>query len=570
VAFQPIVDAVTGRTLAYESLVRSYDALGFPDPGALFDHAQDVRCLLELDQRLINKAIEAAHAMWGDHKAMLFINCDGRLLPQWKNLRSFLEFRVDQLGLDPGDICVELSERHQPLNPEDFAQAVMGLRRPGFRIAMDDFGTGVAGFEMLYQSNPDFIKIDRFFIKSMPRDAKKRLMVSSMVDLAHTLGARVIAEGIETAEELACCRDINCDLLQGYLIARPTSDMAKLLPSYQEVLPSQGDDGSAADTLMVDDLIEDVVTLDETDSLTHVISVLAHARSQTVFPCLDKHGLPVGAVRERDVRALLYSPFGQDLARNQNVSLSLKNYIRPIATLDRRTPLAPRLEMIAERADDGVIVTDALRYRGYLPSSALLKLSNHYRLMEAAAQNPLTGLPGNDAIQDFLKHCVRATEQPRLAAYIDIDNFKPFNDKYGFELGDRGLLMLAAMLRSIAHVDGVFVGHVGGDDFFVGAFGAGCGRARGLLETVCERFSHSAESLYDNEDRERGFLVGRDRHGVMRELPLLNCTVVALELDKGVGAPSTEAISTQLSHMKTKARADKLRVVFDRPCQPLG
>ncbi|MDJ0826597.1 MAG: EAL domain-containing protein [Rhodobacter sp.] len=556
VAMQPIVDAETGNTIAYESLVRSFDDLGFPHPGALFEHAATCDQIYELDTCLIGKALDCYAELRRSHWSLLFVNLDGRLLNRWRDVRSFIEFKLDALDLRPLDVCIELSEAHQPLPPEDFAEAVEGLRKPGFLIAVDDFGTGNSGMQMLYQSSPDFIKIDRFFIKSMPNDAKKRLLVGSVVDLAQTLGARVIAEGVESVEELASCREVNCDLIQGFLIARPTTEIATLHPSYGDVVATAPPKSLPNDEIAVENLLEDVEILSDEDSLRDLIELMGRETAQSVFPTVDNCGLPRGAVRERDVKPLLYSRYGRDLAQNAMLNMSLMDYVRPIAMLESNTPLAPRLELIAEKAEDGVIVTKSLKYRGYLSSASLLKLANHIRLKQAAAQNPLTRLPGNGAIQEFLDKCIATPGEPRIAAYLDIDNFKPFNDKYGFEVGDRALLMMAALLKSLDRDLGLFVGHIGGDDFFVGAFGPHCAIASELLSRIGARFRHIAESLYDAEDRAAGVIAGRARDGTIRAFPLLSCTVSAVEIPAGVAVNRTLEITSRVAVLKSRARRE--------------
>jgi CBS domain-containing protein len=184
--------------------------------------------------------------------------------------------------------------------------------------------------------------------------------------------------------------------------------------------------------LVLEKFMDKVAVVREDTPLHELFDLIARNPGQGVFPTTDAGGLPRGAVREMDVKSIMHAPFGRDLARNRLIGLTVKDFIRPIATLESTTPLAPRLELIADRAGDGVIVTKALRYHGYMSSTSLLKLANEIRLRQAAAQNPLTRLPGNNAIQDFLNRCVETTDTCRITSYLDIDNFKPFNYKYGF------------------------------------------------------------------------------------------------------------------------------------------
>lgn len=557
VALQPIVEANTGAVVAHEALMRGFDDLGFPDPGALLDGAAARKRLFEVDCCVIAKAIAARARFPKAEGGALFLNLDGRNLQHWRALRTFLELRCEQLGLSAQDLCIELSEAHQPLAPEAFEEAVRGLRAAGLQIAIDDFGTGVSGMQMLYQAAPDFIKIDKFFIKSMPSDAKKRLLVGSIVDLAHTLGSRVIAEGVETVEQLICCREANCDLIQGYLIARPATDPSELATGYAERVHAGAAAAESGESLMIEKFIEEVPTLQENTPLAVLFDQLTVNPGRNVYPVLDRDGLPRGAVRESDVKPLLHSPFGRDLARNRSIGMTIDDFVRPIPTLESSTPIAQRLELIADHAEDGVVVTKALRYLGYMSSGSLLKLANEVRLQQAAAQNPLTRLPGNNAIAGFLERCRQHDSLPRLVAYIDIDHFKAFNDRYGFEMGDRAILILASILKSLERDHAAFVGHIGGDDFFLGAEGAACDALDRILRRIGARFRHVAESLYSPEDRAAGFIEARARDGTQTRFPLLSCTVAALRLAPGYRPQTTLELTTRLTALKSLARQQK-------------
>ena len=314
-AYQPIVDIHTGKTVAFESLVRNVAEMGCATPAELFDQAESLGCLFDLDTCLLTKAMTGFTGIDAREGTLLFLNVDGRNLGHWRKLRTILEFQCDRLGLRQLDICIELSEAHQPLDPEGFAEAVAGLRGPSLQIAIDDFGTGNAGMQMLYQSNPDLIKIDRFFIKSMPDDAKKRLLVSTIVDLAHTLGIRVVAEGVESAEELASCREVNCDLVQGYLVDKPACDTGRLALSYPGLQSHALDSLAPADTVRVDIVSDEIAILSSEATLQDLFDVMERNPEQSVFPVVEGTGRPWGAVCERDLKPLLYPASAATLRR---------------------------------------------------------------------------------------------------------------------------------------------------------------------------------------------------------------------------------------------------------------
>ncbi|MCD8476564.1 MAG: diguanylate cyclase [Sulfurospirillum sp.] len=102
---------------------------------------------------------------------------------------------------------------------------------------------------------------------------------------------------------------------------------------------------------------------------------------------------------------------------------------------------------------------------GYLSSRVLLEMINEKNIVDAKDQNPLTGLSGNRIINEFVSTAMESKEKVMMA-YFDFDNFKPFNDYYGFRKGDRAITLFADILRSAVGLEECLVGHVGGDDFF--------------------------------------------------------------------------------------------------------
>ena len=268
----------------------------------------------------------------------------------------------------------------------------------------------------------------------------------------------------------------------------------------------------------------------------------------------DSSGVPRGAVRERDVKPFLLSPFGRELAENKSLRLPVVEFMRPIATIECGVEVGPWLEQVQLQADDGAVVTQATQYAGYLSPAALIRLANEVRLEEAKSRNPLTGMLGNDAIESYMRRLATTGGEDRVMAYVDIDNFKPFNDKYGFATGDRAIDMMATILKSMGRDYGVWVGHVGGDDFVLSGAGDRCAVALTLLQGLGKRFRHVAESLYSAEDRAAGFIVGKSRDGVIRDFPLLSATSAAVRLHADYSADTTEELSARLAALKGEAR----------------
>lgn len=142
------------------------------------------------------------------------------------------------------------------------------------------------------------------------------------------------------------------------------------------------------------------------------------------------------------------------------------------------------------------------------------------RASQLPARNPLTGLPGNVSIQAEINRQLQQGAKFALL-YIDLDNFKAFNDVYGFARGDKALHLVASVLQEQCH-PGDFIGHIGGDDFVVIHFGAD-------PETLCKRiiqvFDQRVRTLYDEADLQRGYLVARDRYGIVRQFGIISLSI---------------------------------------------
>lgn len=220
-AFQPIADFQTGKIYAYEALIRGQDKMGFRSIQGLFDHAFDQGFLHSLDMTLRAMAMSKFSRMSRKKHTRLFFNLDNRILKSNDYEPGNTTKLLPQFGLSPSVITFEISEKHNITGNSWINRTLENYREQGFSLAIDDFGTGYSGMQLLYLCQPSFLKIDRFFISGIENDDRKRLFVSKLVELAQVLGITVVAEGVETKGEFRSCREIGCDLAQGYYIGRP-------------------------------------------------------------------------------------------------------------------------------------------------------------------------------------------------------------------------------------------------------------------------------------------------------------------------------------------------------------
>lgn len=555
-AFQPIVDPYTGALYGVEALLRGYDTLGFSGVHEVFDAAYEAGVLRETELAVRTRAITQFAAMRRRPSTRLFLNIDNRILQAdgyhpGETLRT-----VADVGLSPTSISIEISERHEVRTADHSTQTLtQAYRSQSFRVAIDDFGAGYSGLKLLYEQHPDFIKIDRFFISGIETDRTKKLFVSQIVNLAQVLGIAVVAEGVETEHELLTCKEMGCNLVQGYFIEQPLIDGKGLRAEYAAVAACRNNRKGDADSRFI---APEMTTPPAIPINTRMMDVFEHFRAHknmTHFPVIDEGGEPLGLVHEEDLKDYTYSRYGKDLLANNSFRKSLRDFTRPCPVADIRDDAERILEKFTLNANaEGIIVVENMAYAGFLTAGSLLHVMNEKHLAMARDENPLSKLPGNNRIVEFVGEILRDTERCVTLAYFDFDNFKPFNDTYGFRQGDRAILLFSELMKKAFIGTDAFLGHVGGDDFFAGWCESGSGTARQRVARLRAKFRHQVETFYDQKARDTGGIVGKDRYGQVRTFPFLGVSCALLHLQPGRRETTIDELVTTISILKKQAK----------------
>ncbi|MBB3311234.1 diguanylate cyclase (GGDEF)-like protein [Rhizobium sp. BK196] len=564
-AFQPIVEAGTGTVFGYESLMRGQERIGFETPIEILDEAHEHGQLLQLEQMVANRALAKFATLSNFATATLFLNLDVRLIPHGNRLVESLLLQLKTANIPPSSVCFEFSERFDNTSVPEFAELVSRLRRAGFKLAIDDFGVGHGEMKLLCDYSVDYLKIDRHFVEDIDRSPRKRHLLKSIVNMAHVLGTRVIAEGIETEAEFIVCRDYGVDLVQGWFISRPSTHLSELVPAFphlQELGKNKGNSQSL-DEILIRKQIEMLPTVYESDGIDTVFELFRRNPRQAYFPVLNANGEPRGIIHEHHLKEYIYQPFGRDLLKNKDYERTISHFVEraPIVGLDSD---ADQLMVIFANMEGSncLILTDNMRYAGVVSAASLIKVINEKQLKTAQDQNPLTGLPGNRAIRDFMRHSGRDGDDVRHFCYCDFDNFKPFNDAYGFHLGDHAISLFAALMRRYFFAERHFLGHVGGDDFFIGVVGWTKEELTEILDRLISDFHDDVLDLYSDEDRAAGRIRGHDRTGAETFFPLMRCSIGVLELPEGLVIDDINRVSAEIAQVKSSAKESDEGLVF--------
>ncbi|MFM0000315.1 EAL domain-containing protein [Paraburkholderia dipogonis] len=225
--YQPIVDSHDGRTIGAEALLRWYNSeLGNVSPGEFIPVAEDAGLIVEIGDFVLARACEQV-AQWRRTLApelIVAVNLSPRQFND--GLVERIERCLAQSGLEPTALELEITERLLMSDSETVLPMLSALNAMGVRISVDDFGTGYSSLSYLKRFPLHNLKIDRSFVAGLPDHRDSIAITQAVVAMAHSLGMNVTAEGVETAEQAAFLRAIDCDKQQGYLYSRPVGASA--------------------------------------------------------------------------------------------------------------------------------------------------------------------------------------------------------------------------------------------------------------------------------------------------------------------------------------------------------
>lgn len=228
VHFQPLIDLTDGGVVGFEALCRWNDSKQRPVPPSQFiPEAERSGVITALGRSVLYQAADQAQE-WSDagHEGLLVtVNVSGVQLSDPAFLSDLIEI-VRRNGTDAFRLCLEITETAIIADPARALGTLLEARKLGITIALDDFGTGQSSLAYLADFPIDIIKIDQSFVAAIGRDPKGHALVRAMVQMAHSLGAHTIAEGIETPEQLNVLRTLGCSMGQGYYLGRPSAAAA--------------------------------------------------------------------------------------------------------------------------------------------------------------------------------------------------------------------------------------------------------------------------------------------------------------------------------------------------------
>ncbi|MBB5191389.1 diguanylate cyclase (GGDEF)-like protein [Silvimonas terrae] len=543
--FQPIASLHDGEAFGYEGLIRGPSTSFLHSPINLFRCAEQVGILPLLDFACRRAIIESFVAQ--NLPGRLFLNVSPACLSHPDFHPGATLDILRETGLAPQRVVIELTETQPTHDYELLKEALLHYREMGFRIALDDLGEGFSSLRLWSELKPDFVKIDKYFVQGLAADAQKRQFVRSIQHIALNIGTRVVAEGIETPQELQVVQRIGIAFAQGYHIGKPLAHPPRhialdLAETPSPALPGQGHRNAGG-------LLVSVDTVPPSETSETVFARFTEAPQLYAIPVVENQR-PLGLLKRHEVLEFFSRPFSHELHGGRECkhlmdrapliveqSMSLQELSQMVTTAERRY-LA-----------DGFIITQNGHYQGMGTGHDLVRAITELQIRAARYANPLTLLPGNVPIQEKLETLLDES-RPFTMAYFDLDYFKPYNDVYGYVRGDDMIRLTGELLMRAADPQTDFVGHIGGDDFVV-IFRSGDWHER--CEALLEEFAQRVSSFFYAEHLAAGFYEAPDRRGVAQQQPLVTLSAGVVEVEPGQ-FENHHQIAAAATHAKSMAK----------------
>lgn len=571
--FQPILNLKTCEFYGYEGLIRGPADSPLHAPISLFKAATAHNLLFEIE--MLSRQVVLESFVQLNLPGSLFLNVSPETLlhPSFKNgcTLNFLE----TLRLSPERVVIEITENQPTYDFVAMRNALLHYRAMGFKIAIDDLGEGFSSLRLWSELRPEFIKIDMHFVQGVDTDPIKLQFLKSIQLIAESCGTHVIAEGIETQNELSTIRDMDILFGQGYFISRPTAtpplsasaETSRILNT-RKTLP-QHSTISAQRKVIAQKLLRHIEPAHPESTNEQILERLTANPALRVIPVV-RQGKPVGIIIRSTFIDNFVKPFQRELLGKKPCSLSMQE--EPLL-VEKNMPIEELGHFIADAEErhfnHGFIITDQGRYLGVASGQDLLRELTQMQIQAARYANPLTMLPGNVPINEHIEQLLQEGT-PFYACYCDLDHFKSYNDVYSYSHGDEMIQLAGRILSWACDPKLDFIGHIGGDDFIL------LMRSRDF-KLRCERalrsFEQAASLLFKPEHLAAGGYTSEDRnnHSLFHPLVSLSIGATYISVDQYFSHYEVSAAATIAKKMAKRTPGNSLfieqRVANPQPMQ---
>jgi diguanylate cyclase (GGDEF)-like protein len=417
-------------------------------------------------------------------------------------------------------------------------------------------GTGYSGLSTIAKTRPNYIKMDMSLITNVTRDNFKKAIIKSFVEFSNSTNTKIIAEGIEDINDLHTLIEIGVHYGQGYLINRPNEKLLETPEIIKERIVDKNVSllkhrFSPSSNVDIGEIARQDNPVLESTTCSEIDKIFKSNLSIRGIPIVDSNSSVLGIVMNSDFFSKVGTQYGWSIYMKRPVRLIMDS--NPLI-VDYYTPLDMVSKIVISREEDKlydyIIVEKNNEYYGVVSVISLLEKTMEFELNVAKYSNPLTGLPGNVVIENSISKLILEKKKFSLL-YFDINDFKAYNDTYGFENGDRILSFTASIIQkhTCLYKDS-FLGHIGGDDFVAIIPGHD---ADFICENIINEFDSNISNFYSEDDRQKGYIQSFNRNNNEENYPIMSISI-AVVTDKNKDYSSIYDLTEEAAKIKKKCK----------------
>ncbi|MBN2879346.1 MAG: GGDEF domain-containing protein [Clostridia bacterium] len=526
VKFQPVIDLRDGNILGFEAYAIAAKNDHSYTTKDLVRAAKKLNKLWEFVTVFRREVFKKAEASLGSR--LLFIVAEPALLEDDNFQMGFTKSLLANHTINAENLIFEISQKTIVKDYERFLEIHRHYKSQKYRTVVSKVGDSHISLKGVSETKPDFVKIDKKMIADIDTDKHKQTVVKSFVDLSRESHFKIIADGVNTKEELKTLIELGVPYGQGDYLFEQISDIDECPTGISYLINDakieiKQKDIFSFENKSVGTLIRKVPVINDDVLCEDVIKHFESSGSNTLSVL---HGSkPLGLVSKSAFDAKLSTRYGYSLYCKKPISSVLGN---DTLMLDISTPIHDAGRMALQRTNeyDDIMILDKGQYAGIITMKSIISYTIDYEKNIAKSLNPLTLLPGNTAITKKLKDIINSTKTCGVF-YADIDKFKAYNDVYGFDAGDSVISLVASILKKIisaSYQNSSFVGHVGGDDFIF-VVEASEKEYYLLCSQILNEFDEQIKYYFRQTDLDRGYF---EAAGTGRKFPLTSITIAGV------------------------------------------
>lgn len=500
VHFQPIVDLHDGLVIAYEALTRTPADSPVRDLERLFRSAERHGMIWPLEELTRRNAIAAA-AVWPPG-TRLFLNCTPAVFADPRFLVSLGRDLSQAPGLAPDRIVLEITELSEEQSVPELADQVRRVVAAGFQVALDDAGAGASGLNRMMALRPQWVKLDREFVRRIDRDALRQNLVRFFVHYARTSGVQVLAEGIESAQELQTVASLGVRFAQGYYLGKPGAMDHTTSAEYLGQLRSRW---ASVETSLPQELAEPTIrSVCRPMGCCEAATPIAEARRAATAP---EAGVGGGLIVTESGRVAGWcSARAMNTTGSGTIRAIMSTNIAALpGTLRLHECLSEVVRTGADELADPIVVMSGEQPVGIVRLRDILRIVATEGRLTSSGRTGTTGLPGRGKADEHISEQIAARRTAGAdhasthadAAFIDVRAFVAFEGRHGRRRADQLVRDLAEMISAVvlSSLPDAFLAHLGEDRFLLTA-PAGLLRARvaRLVEAFDEQAAREPEA----------------------------------------------------------------------------